>query len=224
MAESRTPSGDEQFRIVDELLVEQSNTDTLERAQRTRYLVSVCWIHKWVHHVAVYDVYPGKLTMLTYNPDDPLDEFDELDPQHCMGGCYKNVWVHEPIWCKWVQWYGVDDSHELHRVKASNELADIVIGLKSPLGPFAGNTSKVFCTLVASEQCGYIELQLRRIIGITHDTETRMWHFEMLLDRSKELIHYVDDMVRILLYFKVRILLDHFFGPQFYFYSIIYVL
>ena len=60
------------------------------------------------------------------------------------------------------------------------------------MGARVGHTSKLFNV---REKCGYIELQLRRIFGVTHDTETQLWLLgntgnELVSDRGKELMHY----------------------------------
>ena len=196
MAESSTPSGDEQYCIVDELLCEQSNTECL-------YLVSTSWVFRWMDHVAHVDKLlntPGKLRM------QPSDNCSTTDDEFCnLGGMYPNCdWfgnmcVCETIWCKWVQWYGVDDGHQLDRCTRSTSGSTIPISLKGDMGARVGHTSKVFS---ASEKCGYIELQLRRIFGVTHDTETQLWvlygntHNPLVLDRGKELMHYSVPEVR----------------------------
>ena len=198
MAESSTPSGAEQYRIVDELLREQSNTEWL-------YLVSTSWIYMWMDHVAHVDklLYnPGKLRTtgdLTYNT---IGEFLNLGGSNCTTW-FGNMWVREPIWCKWVQWYGVDDGHVLHRCKRSTRGSgywpNIPISLKGDMGARLGHTSKVFNV---SEKCGYIELQLRRIFGVTHDAETRLWLLygntgnPLVLDRGKALMDYTVPEVR----------------------------
>ena len=119
-------------------------------------------------------------------------EFLNLDGSNCTTW-FGNMWVREPIWCKWVQWYGVDDGHQLDRRSPSTSSSSIPISLKGDMGARVGHTSKVFNV---REKCGYIELQLRRIFGVTHDTETQLWVLygntrnPLVLDRGKELIHY----------------------------------
>ena len=204
MAESSTPCGDEQYRIVDELLVEQSKTDTLERYTRERYwyLVSTCWINKWIHYVTHFDkaVYPGKLTILHgHGTDDSVihvEEFCGLDAMRSKA-LFTNMWAGEHIWCKWVQWYGVNDSHELERYTLSSRedhflWVNSLIYLKVGPDTLLGHASKEFYLF---EKCGYIELQLRRLFGVTHGTETLLWLLEepsnpTLLDRSEDLMNY----------------------------------
>ena len=193
MAESSTPSGDEQYRIVDELLREQSNTECL-------YLVSASWIFRWMDHVAHFDrlIYnPGKLrTTGDLTSSSTIGEFLNLGGSNCTTGTWlRNMWVREPIWCKWVQWYGVDDGHVLDRYTRSTTdvWPNIPISLKDDMGARVGHTSRVFNL---NEKCGYIELQLRRIFGVTHDAETQLWLLygntgnPLLLDRGKALMHY----------------------------------
>ena len=162
MTESSTPSGAEQLRIIKALL--QSNADY-------RYLVSTSWIIKWMEHVERFDkaVNPGKLTML--HDCHCFDQFDDLDSM-CTKSWFTNMWVHEPIWCKWVQWYGVDDCHELDRCTSwSYDRENIRLALKSHLSTRLEIISK---ELYLDEKCSYIELQLRRIFGVTHDTATQL--------------------------------------------------
>ena len=195
MAESGTPSGDEQYRIVKELLREQSNTDTQEQYL---YVVSTCWINKWMHYVThfVKAVYPGKLTISHgHGTDDSVIHLEEFCGLNAMRSkaLFTNVWVRETIWCKWVQWYGVDDGHVLDRCTRSTTdvWPNIPISLKDDMGARVGHTSKVFNV---REKCGYIELQLRRIFGVTHDTETQLllgnMGIPLVLDRAKALMHY----------------------------------
>ena len=236
MAESNTPSGNEQLRIIKMLLHEQSNrkgrpdkpatdkpetdepeTDEPETPSNDRnghgeildiheegnqfYMVSASWIYRWLHHVKHFDkaVCPGRLTMVTLDYNE-IPEFDHLCRMDSKYEWSTNKWVHESVWCKFVQWYGVDDVHELDRYKCYSDpdWADLKISLKGDLGARLANTSKDF---YEREKCGYIELQLRRMFGVTHDTETQLWLNEKtpnstLLDRNKELMHYVNPKVR----------------------------
>ena len=191
MAESSTPSGAEQLHIVQALLRERSNSTQ----EQYRYFVSACWIHKWLDHVTHSDnaVYPGMLTMLMYKEYITLVVFDDLGALY-LTTRLTNMWVREPIWCKWVQWYGVDDSHVLTRCMTPGQprWKELRISLKGDLSARVASTLQVFS---ASEKCGYIELQLRRIFGVTDATETQLWLQEqarnpLVLDRSKELMHY----------------------------------
>ena len=118
MAESSKPSGDEQYRIVDALLREQSKTECLYT-----YLVSTSWIFRWMDHVAHFDklLYnPGKLrTTGDHTYSTTHDEFCNLGGMYPNCNWFGNMWVRETIWCKWVQWYGVDDDHQLDRRTSS---------------------------------------------------------------------------------------------------------
>ena len=213
MAESSTPSGAEQYRIVKELMDAQSYTKF--------YKVSTSWIFMWEHHMANYDqlLYnPGKLrTTGDLTSSSTIDEFCNLGDncsttdEFCDLGLrnyttwFGNMWVREPIWCKWVQWYGVDDGHVLDRRTRSTTNVrywpniPIRFSLKGDMGARVGYTSKVFNV---SEKCGYIELQLRRIFGVTHDTETQLWVLygntanPLVLDRGKALMDYIVPEVR----------------------------
>ena len=197
MAESSTPSGAEQYRIVDELLREQSKTECL-------YLVSTSWIFRWMDHVAHVDKLlnnPGKLRTTGHltRSSTIRDEFCNLGGMYPNCNWFGNMCVREPIWCKWVQWYGVDDGHQLDRLTSSYGWSDINISLKGDMGTRVGHTSKVFNV---REKCGYIELQLRRIFGVTHDTETQLWGLygntrnPLVLDRGKVMTNYTVPKVR----------------------------
>ena len=230
MAESCTPSGDEQLLIIKMLLHEQSNsrkrpdktetdnteTDKPEKPSDDRnghgdlldiheeenqyYMVSASWIHRWLHHVKHFDkaVYPGKLTMVTGDLGD-IPDFEHLDEMNSEHDWSTNKWMPETVWCELVQWYGVEDGHELDRYDRSEpdpDWRDLRISLKGDLSASLATASKYFDE---REKCGYIELQLRRIFGVTHDTETQLWlrgTTITLLDRSKELMHYDDPEVR----------------------------
>ena len=156
----------------------------------------------WLHHVTHVDeaVYPGRLTMATGGNAGIL-EFKHLVEMSSKYESARNKWVHETVWCKLAQWYGVDDAHELDRCNIYSEpgWGYPKISLKGDPGTsLEANTSKRFSNL---EECGYIELQLRRIFGVTHGTVTQLWLGEKtpnptLLDRSKALIHYADIEVR----------------------------
>ena len=164
------------------------------------YQVSTSWIYRWLHHVKHFDkaVYPGKLTMVT-GDGNTIPEFEHLDEMNSEHDWSTNKYVPETVWCKWVQWYGVEDCHELDRYDRSEpdaDWTDLGISLKGDLGARLAAALKDFYD---REKCGYIELQLRRIFGVTHDAETQLWldgKTPTLLDRSKELIHYTDSEVR----------------------------
>ena len=196
MAESSAPSGAEQYCIVKELLDAQSNTEWL-------YSVSTSWIFRWMDHVAHFDklLYtPGKLRMQGDNCS-TTDEFCNLGGMYPNCNWFGNMWVSETIWCKWIQWYGIDDDHQLDRRTTPGQprCMKVRISLKGDVGTRVGHTSKVF---KEREKCGYIELQLRRIFGVTHDTETQLWVLygntrnPLVSDRGKELVHYITLPVR----------------------------
>ena len=139
-------------------------------------------------------VNPGKLTMLHDSvAHDRVGLFDDLHTM-CMKSWFSNMWVFEPIWCTWVQWYGVNDSHELDRCTSS-----VIQGQFIPHWVNMGISLESDHTLIKdfclSEKCGYIELQLRRMFGVTDSTETQLLLHgvtsnPLALDRSKELMRY----------------------------------
>ena len=225
MAESTTPSGNEQLRIIKMLLQEQSNSsnptpsydsngheDLLDIHEEGNhfYVVSASWIVKWLHHVTLArPIYPGRLTMGTMVFGERVCDFRKfLEFKHLantssqyMDGTYEwstgNMWVHQTVWFRLVQWYGVEDGHELDRYNCYREPRWLVldISLKGDLGTSLANTPKRFHLI---EKCGYIELQIRRFFGVTYDTVTqlRLMPNPTVLDRNKELIDYTPDTVR----------------------------
>ena len=145
---------------------------------------------------------PGKLRTMGDLTSSTTDEFCNLGRMYPNCNCFGNMWVRETIWCKWIQWYGIEDGHVLDRCTPSTRVyghwPNIPISLKGDLSARVGHISKVF---YASEKCGYIELQLRRIFGVTHDTETQLWLFgntgnPLVLDRGKALTNYTAPEVR----------------------------
>ena len=196
-----TPSGDEQCRIINTL--EHDNSDA--KAQEHIYLVSTDWFNKWRHHVGYNTsldktVHPGRLRMQGRNNVVYIGscELDAMDSK--PGTC--NMWTHEDIWCKWVQWYGLDDCHEIDRYQPSSSLHWWVIFEICSMGPCGKRLDNPRKAFSASEECGYIELQLRRIFGVSAGTETLLWVYDKtncksqkqrpVLDRSKHLDKVVD--------------------------------
>ena len=196
MAEISTPGGEEQSRIIKELWHEKPPS------HEYKYLVSTNWIFKWIDHVTHFDkaVNPGKLTMMCGEASVKLVHtfwnLAEMYPKAINPESFCNKWVRESIWCKWVQWYGVVDGHQLTRQQIRYDgcgpcAVGLQIGLK---GDVNATTFRVF---QANENCGFIELQLRRLFGVTHDAETQLWlcgiengDHRFIADRSKELQSY----------------------------------
>ena len=196
-----TPCTDEQCRIIN--IMEHDNSDA--KAQEHIYLVSTDWFNKWRHHVGYNTtldktVHPGRLRIqgrnnVVYIGSCDLDAMDSKP-----GTC--NMWAHEDIWCKWVQWYGLDDRHELDRYQPSSSLHWWVLFDICSMGPCGKRLENPRKAFSASEECGYIELQLRRIFGVAAGTETLLWVYEKtncksqkqrpVLDRSKHLVKVVD--------------------------------
>ena len=102
-----------------------------------------------------------------------------------------NTLVDEKIWCKWVEWYGVADSHMLDRYRQINSSRAIfeICMLHSYNMPVK-HPKKGF---EITEECGYIELQLRRMFRVSADRNTRLWvcekstdeRFQLMSDRSR---------------------------------------
>ena len=44
----------------------------------------------------------------------------------------RNMLVDEKIWCKWVQWFGVDESHELDRRNWASDEKDFEVCMLNP--------------------------------------------------------------------------------------------
>ena len=201
-----TPSGDEQCRIINILEHDKSDAKTQEHI----YLVSTDWFNMWRHHVGYNTkldktVHPGRVRMLGRNNVVYIGSCDLDAMDSTPGTC--NMWAHENIWCKWVQWYGLDDCHEIDRYQPCSSIHCWVLFEICLLGPCCKRLENPMKAFSASEECGYIELQLRRIFGVTAGTETLLWvkektncklqerRFRPVLDRSTRLDKVVNILV-----------------------------
>ena len=199
MSVDTAPSVDEQRRIISSLVLKPTNPCCVARTaynyQAFGFFVATEWYKKWQRYVGyetqqtpVDSDYPGKLTM--HRNQSVADFFYNLQMQQANGS--RNTLVHECIWCKWVQWYGVADSHELDRccIRTPYLQAFFGICLLNQNGKLVKKPRRM---LHITEECGYIELQLRRIFGVTTDRKTKLWvcekstddRFLQVLDRSK---------------------------------------
>ena len=145
------------------------------------YCVAKDWYKKWQNYVGgTSDVIkggPGRLSM---------DREDDA----------RNMLVDEKIWCKWVQWYGVDDAHELDRRNWASDEKDFEICMLSPYSDVVENATKTFDV---SEESGYIEVQLRKMFRVAACNRSRLWmrekspdkRFKLQLERSKEICFQV---------------------------------
>ena len=190
MSEDAAPSVDEQRRIISCLELEPAGTYA--------YFVAAEWYEKWQRHVGyamqqtpVDADRPGRLTMCVDHNADVIAHNSYIPPSPIsMAPDQRNMLVDEKIWLKWVQWYGVADCHELdRRGRIGYSQAVFSICLLSSYSDLLKKRQKVF---EITEECGYIELQLRRIFGVTADRKTKLWvreettHplFQPVLDRS----------------------------------------
>ena len=199
MSVDAAPSVDEQRRIISFLGEEPTSTYA--------YFVSTEWYEKWLRYVG-YETQqtpdkadcPGSLTMHRnhnaivhvhsgYIPSGIYFEaVAAIRPNQGDDGC--NTLVDENIWLKWVQWYGVADCHELDRYRLTDSSQAVFeICLLSSYSKRLKNPRKIF---EISDECGYIELQLRRIYGVAAGSKTQLWVykkspdalFQRVLDRS----------------------------------------
>lgn len=106
-----------------------------------------------------------------------------------------NIYADEKIWRCWVRWYGVSPSHELDRRNWASDDKDFEICV---LSPYCGLIENPVKTFDISEECGYIELQLRQIFHVARHRSTRLWvcekarhsRFQPLLVRQREICSY----------------------------------
>ncbi|KAI0243010.1 hypothetical protein LSAT2_009216, partial [Lamellibrachia satsuma] len=189
MSEGATPSMDEQCRIIT-CLVDEEPTSTYA------YFVSAEWYNKWQSYVGYKTQQtpdeaerPGSLTMRwNHNGAVFVDGRQNVGHQ-CrtigtiiqyvhgerpaairpnQGDDGRNMLVDEKIWRKWVQWYGVADSHELDRRRlADSRQALLEMRLLNPYSTLVKKPKKVFDITE--------ELQLRRIFGVTAGRKTKLW-------------------------------------------------
>lgn len=103
-----------------------------------------------------------------------------------------NMYVDEKIWKCWVNWFGVAESHELDRRNWASDDKDFEICM---LSPYCGLIENPVKTFDISEECGYIEIQLRQIFRVAGHRPSRLWvcekarhaRFQPLLIRQKEI-------------------------------------
>ncbi len=104
----------------------------------------------------------------------------------------KNILIDERIWLKWIDWYGVSDSHQLDRRSWSSQEKEFEICILSPYSCIVENPTKI---LDLSECIGYVEVQLRKIYRVPLHKKTRVWicekarqaRFRTVLDRGRVL-------------------------------------
>ena len=104
-----------------------------------------------------------------------------------------NILIDEKIWTKWVEWYGLSDSHQLDRRNWSSQEKYFEVCLLSPYSSIVENPLKV---LDITETVGYIEVQLRKMYRVPLHKRTRLWicekarhaRFKLALDRNTQLL------------------------------------
>ena len=103
-----------------------------------------------------------------------------------------NVFVGEEVWKCIVGWYGVDDLHELDRRAWMSERKEFEI---CRMSPYCGLLENPIKTFDVAEDCGYVEMQLRRVFRVPSHRSSRLWvceksrhsRFHLLLDRNRGL-------------------------------------
>ena len=104
-----------------------------------------------------------------------------------------NILIDEKIWWKWVEWYGLAESHQLDRRNWSSQEKYFEVCLLSPYSSIVENPLKV---LDITETVAYIEIQLRKIYRVPLHKKTRLWacekarhaRFKLVLDRNSQLL------------------------------------
>ena len=160
-----------------------------------QYFVATEWVSKWQTYVGYKtqetppkEDRPGKLTMhdsYVVNCGNYANQ-----PIIQISGS-SNTLVDEKIWCQWVKWYGVVDSHHLDRVRHNTTIQGAFSVCK--LDAYSKLVRGPKKMLDTREECGYIEMQLRRMFRVSADRKTRLWicekatdeRFQLMSDRSK---------------------------------------
>ena len=183
-----TPRAKEQRRVIAGLEQERS-------LPTYQYYVATEWVSTWQNYVGYKtqetppkEDRPGNLMM----HDSYVVNCGNFTNQPItqIPGC-SNTPVDEKIWCKWVEWYGVADSHHLDRVRHNITAQGVFSVCK--LDAYSKLVKGPKKTLDTREECGYIEMQLRRMFRVSADRKTRLWvcekstdaRFELMSDRNK---------------------------------------
>ena len=168
------PTAQEQCRII-------ANLVTGQPLGTYGYVVATEWCNKWQKYVGSQRMSfphagrPGSLTMDDSGYGNPFAS-QYTHPIATMSDCV-NTLVDEKIWSKWVEWYGVDDSHHLNRHGYAwpphrNSLGTYHVCLLNSYSKHVKYPTKVFDK---REECGYIEFQLRRMFDIPAGRKTKLW-------------------------------------------------
>ena len=104
-----------------------------------------------------------------------------------------NILIDEKIWSKWVEWFGLAESHQLDRRNWSSQEKYFEVCLLSPYSSIVENPLKV---LDMTETVGYIEVQLRKMYRVSLHKKTRLWvcekvrhaRFKVALERNVQLL------------------------------------
>ena len=219
-----TPSAEEQRRVIAGLEKERS-------LSTYQYFVATEWVSKWQTYVGYKTQEipstadgPGNVTMhdsYVVNCGNYANQ-----PIIQISGS-SNTLVDEKIWCQWVEWYGVVDSHHLDRVRHNTTIQGGFSVCKLDAYSKLVKSSKK--TLDTREECGYIEMQLRRMFRVSADRKTRLWvcekstdeRFQLMSDRSKPVngmfpqlqsrfsnwncsVSIVQDIIVVLILFRCR--------------------
>ena len=104
-----------------------------------------------------------------------------------------NILIDERIWRKWVEWFGLSETHQLDRRNWSSQEKYFEVCLLSPYSSIVENPLKV---LDITETVAYVEFQMRKAYMVPLHKKTRLWicekarhaRFKLILDRNSQLL------------------------------------
>ena len=158
------------------------------------FFVATEWYEQWqlyvgsrTQHTSDTIERPGKLMMYENGKDVTVGI---TNPIVVIPGT-PNTLVDEKMWWQWVEWYGVADSHPLDRHRQIN--SSLVIFEVCMLRSYNMPVKHPKKSFEITEECGYIEMQLRRMSRVSADRKTRLWvcekstdeRFQLMSDRTK---------------------------------------
>ena len=190
-----TPAADnsvypEALALMAKKCLEEEGTDNTNNFE---YGVSPAWLEKWKKFTGqVKPFVPGAI-----NLPGPVEQ-GPLGDQEFING---------KLWRHLIYWYGLHPTHELDRKPKKHYTSQVKfsVGILSPIGDLVQRKIKSFTN---DETLGYVECQVRQILGVPAHRETRLWvkqegdenGYQMLTDRFQDLTTYLKDQCAIDVY------------------------
>ncbi len=133
---------------------------------------------------------------MSSSPEMPLSEPTLISPGPVTmdsDNHEQNILIDEKIWMKWIEWFGLADSHQLDRRNFSSQEKYFEVCLFSPYSSIIENPMKI---LDITETVGYIEIQLRKMYKVPLHKKSRLWvcekarqaRFKLILGRDLQLM------------------------------------